>query len=117
MPISKAKTAIQGFERIKIPKDGRIEGLVTLYYWPSGKYLPGVEILIRGDGRVYRAVTDKKGWFHLLVPPGAYSARAKSTRAHPIIPYGLSYANPMQFHVKPGRCAGLQLIANSLYSY
>ncbi|MHB8615410.1 MAG: hypothetical protein ACYC93_04995 [Candidatus Acidiferrales bacterium] len=116
-PLSKAKETIRQIQKLAIPKDGIVEGQVALHQIPSEQGLAGVQILIRGGGKSYTATTDDNGWFRIHVPPGAYSAEAKSTPAHLIINYDLSYDGPDGFAVKAGRCADLQFVANSRYTY
>ena len=116
-PLSEAKNTINQIEKVAVPKDAIVEGQVALHQIPSEQGLAGVQILIRGGGKSYTATTDDNGWFRIHVPPGAYSAEAKSTPAHLIINYDLSYDGPDRFAVKAGRCADLQFVANSRYAY
>lgn len=117
-PLPEAKDLIRKIEGIAIPQDGIIEGRVILNYVPSNKSVPGIQVLVRGEGRTFRLTTDQQGWFRLHVPPGRYSAEAESTPAHPIVAFDLNYGgDPHEFVVKAGRCAGFLFVANPIYKY
>lgn len=76
-----------------------------------GKGVPGVHVRISGANRTYQAVTDSKGWFHILrVPAGRYSAVATNPVApkDAIPPYVMSRDDPDDFRVQNGKCAELQ---------
>jgi hypothetical protein len=116
-PLSATEDIINQIEKLTIPEDGIVEGQVALRQIPSDQGLAGVQIFIRGGEKTYTAITDDRGWFRIHVPPGAYSAEARSMPAHPITNYDLSYDGPDRFAVKAGRCADLQFVADSRYKY
>jgi hypothetical protein len=116
-PLSKAEESIRQIRKLAIPKDAIVEGQVALHQIPSKQGLAGVQILIRGAGKTYTVTTDDRGWFRVHIPPGAYSAEPKLTPAHSIVAYDLSYDHPEGFSVKAGRCAGLQFVADTKYTY
>lgn len=116
-PLFKAGETIRQIQKLAIPKDGIVEGQVALHQIPSEQGLAGVQILIRGGGKTYTVTTDDTGWFQVHIPPGAYSAEPKSTPAHSIVAYDLSYDHPEGFSVKAGRCADLQFVADPKYTY
>jgi hypothetical protein len=118
VPISKASDLLREIKKIEIPRDGIVEGRIALNYVPSNNGLPGVKVLIRGEGKTYGSTTDPQGWFRLHVLPGSYSLETASTPAHPIIPYDLNYGgDSKRFVVKAGRCAGFEFVANSINKY
>lgn len=118
-PLSKAKDLIRKIERMKIPRDGIIEGRVVLHGAGSGVGVPGIQIIVSGKDRTYKLTTDRQGWFRIHVPPGGpYWVEAKSTPAHPIEAYDLNYGgNPNLFGVEAGKCMGFEFVANSEGKY
>jgi hypothetical protein len=120
VPLSEAKEAIGQIEKISVPKDGIVEGQVALENErrvPADNGLPGVRIFIHGEDKTYSVTTDDRGWFRIHVPPGVYSAEAKSIPAHRIVAFDLSYDQPKSFTVRTGRCAELQFVADPVHAY
>lgn len=119
-PLSEAKEAIGQIEKISVPKDGIVEGEVALENKrriPADNGLSGVRIFIHGEDKTYSVTTDDRGWFRIHVPPGVYSAEAKSIPAHRIVAFDLSYDQPKRFTVRTGRCAELQFVADPVHTY
>jgi len=111
---SEAKGAIRELEKLKIPKDARIEGRISFSGIPgNGPHESGVYVVIRGKGRTYSAISNRDGWFRLHLPPGQYSATAQQIPHWSIIPYDLSYDDPEHFVARKGHCSGLQFVATA----
>lgn len=111
--LPKADEAIRRLEGVKIPKDAEIEGRIGFSGIPdSGTHVIGIHVIIHGDGRTFRASSDRNGWFHLRVPPGNYSAEIEQNPKWDFTPYDLSYDNPSSFIARKGQCSGLQFLAN-----
>jgi hypothetical protein len=110
---SKAQEAIRELRRLEIPKDAAIEGRISFSSFPDlGIHIPGVEVIISGDGGTFKATTDRDGWFHLHVPPGKYSAQVQQIPRWNIAAFDLSYDNPERFDARKGHCSGLQFRAD-----
>lgn len=75
-----------------------------------GRGVPGIHVRISGANKTYQAATDFKGWFHVRVPAGTYSAVAINPTYPGILisPYEMSRDNPDKFRVRNGECAELQ---------
>lgn len=119
-PLSEAREAIRQIEKISFPKDGIVEGKVALenqHRIPADRGLPGVQIFVHGQDKTYSLTTDDRGWFRIHVPPGVYSAEAKSIPTHRIVAFDLSYDQPKRFTVRTGRCAELQFVADPVHTY
>ncbi|MGB7024628.1 MAG: hypothetical protein WBD73_12580 [Candidatus Acidiferrales bacterium] len=114
-PLSEAKEAIRQIEKISLPKDGIVEAQVALENErriPGARGLPGVQIFVHGEDKTYSVITDGRGWFHIRVPPGVYSAEANSIPAYQAVASDLSHDPPTRFTVRGGRCAELQFVAD-----
>ena len=101
--LSNSATKIRQIEETRKASIGRIEGRVGLY-----KGVGGVQVVARGSGKTFAAVTDQDGWFRLKVPPGKYSAQVEAPRVYG---FDLSYDDPSDFLVPKGGCAQLQFVA------
>lgn len=109
---SEAKDAIRELESLRIPRDAEIEGRISFSGIPeSGTHITGVHVVVRGHGKTFRASGDLKGWFHLHVPPGKYSAEVQQIPHWNIAPYDLSYDDLKHFVARKGHGTGLQFIA------
>jgi hypothetical protein len=76
--LSKAAEAIRKLRGLEIPKDAEIEGRISFSGIPdSGAHIAGIHVIVRGNGRIFKATSDRNGWFHLHVPPGKYSAEVQ----------------------------------------
>jgi len=112
--LSKAQTAIGELHKLEIPQDAVIEGRISFSDSPdSGTQIPGLQVIIRGDGQTFKATSDKEGWFHVHVPPGKYLAEVQQIPHWDITPSANSSDNPSHFDTRKGRCSGLQFIASS----
>jgi hypothetical protein len=87
---------------------GEIEGWVAAE--TSGIDVSGVRVSIRSRSQTYNAVTDKEGWFHLLVPPGKYKLDFASNEYYLNSGDDFWY-RPKGFHLHPGECASLQVVS------
>jgi len=111
--LTKAQKAIQELHRLEIPKDAAIEGRISFSSFPDlGIHIPGVEVIISGDGGTFKATTDRDGRLHLRVPPGKYSAQVLQIPRWNIAAFDLSYDNPERFDARKGHCSGLQFRAD-----
>lgn len=83
---------------------GRVGGDVL------GPGVSGIHVRVSGPNETYHAVTDSKGWFHIRVPAGRYSAVATDPAdpGNPMTPFDLSRDNPDNFRVLNGECAEIQ---------
>ena len=69
-------------KNIKIGANGDIQGVVLIgrkygsgWGYKMGKDqegMKGIHFTIKGNGKVYKTVSDKEGWFHVSVPEGHY---------------------------------------------
>ena len=92
-----------------VPQDAVIEARISLPGIPdTTSHPPDIEILLRGGGKVFTAKMDKRGWFHLHVPPGKYSAEIVNSGATRFTSWDLSHDHPDHFEARPGHCSGLQ---------
>lgn len=111
---SNAQEAIRELRRLEIPKDAAIEGRISFSGIPdSGAHTPAIQVIIRGNGRTFKATSDREGWFHIHVPPGKYSAEVQQIPHWDITPYATSYENPNHFEARKRHCSGLQFVANA----
>jgi len=107
-----AQEVLRELRKLKIPKDALIEGRISFSGIPdSGTHIPGIQIIIRGGGKTFKAKSDPEGWFHVHVPPGKYSADARQIPHWNIAPYDLSNDDPDHFRARKGRCSSLQFVA------
>lgn len=114
VPLSKAREAVGQIEKISIPKDGIVEGQVTLENErriPAEDGLRGIRVFIHGGGKTFSTVTSDRGWFRVHVRPGVYSAEARSDPGQQIVESDLSHDQPKSFIVRSGRCVELQFVA------
>ena len=119
-PLSEAKDVIGQIEKISVPKDGIVEGQVALENErriPADRGVPGVQIFVHGEDKTYSVITDGRGWFRIHIPPGVYSAEAKSIPAYRVVAFDLSHDQPKNFTVRGGRCAELQFVADPAHVY
>jgi hypothetical protein len=111
---SKAEEAIRELRRLEIPKDAAIEGRISFSGKPDpGTHMPGMQIIIHGDKRTFKATSDPEGSFHIHVPPGKYSAEVAQIPNWNIVPSTDSYDNPNNFDARKRHCSRLQFVANS----
>lgn len=68
--LSGAATSITTIRNIATSHDGEIEGRIAPE--TSGVELSGIHVVIRGSSQIYRAVTDKDGYFRFRAPAGRY---------------------------------------------
>jgi hypothetical protein len=74
--------------------------------------MPVIQVIIRGEGKTFKATSDWTGWFYVHVPPGKYSAEVQQIPQWNIAPSPNSYDNPNHFDARKGRCSGLQFRAD-----
>jgi hypothetical protein len=111
---SKAQKAIRELHGLVIPQDAVIEGRISFSGIPDSEtHIPGIQVIIRTDGRTFKATSDQEGWFHLHVPPGKYSAEVQQIPHWNIAPSSNSCDDPNHFDARKGHCSGLQFVANS----
>ena len=111
---SNAQEVIRDLRRLEIPKHAAIEGRISFSGIPdSGMHKPGIEVIIRGNGKAFKAISDRDGWFRIHVPPGKYSAEVQQIPHWDIAPYAYSYDNPNHFDARERHCSALQFVANS----
>jgi tissue inhibitor of metalloproteinase len=116
-PLAEAGKLISEIEKIKVPRDGIIEGRIVLHQVP-GEGVSGVKVSISGTGGRYTLSTDQQGWFRVQVPHGQYSINIESTPAREIEAFDLNYGGkPQLFSVDAGKCAGFEFIADPKYKY
>jgi hypothetical protein len=91
---SDAQEVIRDLRRLEIPKDAAIEGRISFSGIPdSGAHLPGIEIIIRGNGKTFKATSDRDGWF----PGEIFSGGpADSSLGHRSIPQQLRQSEPLR---------------------
>jgi len=107
--LSRATKSIQILKNLKAGRQPtEIEGWVVGE--TSGIDVSGVRVSIRGVARGYKAVTDKKGWLHLRVPPGQYSVDFSTNDYYPKGD-DMFWYKPDNFTVHPGECASLQFVS------
>ena len=102
--LSDVKTKIREIEDVRKSTSGAIESRVGL-----NTGLGGIRVVVHGSGKTFAAVTDRNGLFRMTVPPGRYSAKIETSRAHV---FDLSYDDPSDFIVPKGGCAQLQFTAD-----
>lgn len=68
--LTEAATSIAAIRNIVTSHDGEIEGRIAPE--TRGVDLSGIHVIIRGPAQVYRAITDKDGYFHFRAPAGRY---------------------------------------------
>lgn len=107
---SKAQAAIRELRTIKVPEDAEVEGRVSVQ--DTGAPLSGIEVVIRGGGKSFHAISDRDGWFHVQIPPGQYSAEVSRDLHWRIVPSAVSTDDPANFSASKGRCSGLQFLAD-----
>lgn len=109
---SKAQAAIRELRSMKVPESAEVEGQVSVQN--TAAPLSGIEVVIRewGGGKSFRTISDRDGWFHIQVPPGAYLAELKPNPRWKIVPSSATADNPSDFTARKGRCVGLQFFAN-----
>ena len=104
--VSEAKDEIREIGQIGNRSYGTIEGNIVSR--PSWTGVGEIRVLARGRGKIYPAITDEEGRFHMTVQPGKYSIQVESPR---VSSFDLSYDNPNDFVVPKGGCAQLQFVA------
>lgn len=107
---SKAQAAIRELRTLTVPKDAEVEGQVSVR--DTDDPLPGIKVVIRGEGKSFQVVSDRNGWFHVRVPPGDYSAKVEGDPRWKIVPSGVTRDDPADFTARKGRCSGLQFDAS-----
>lgn len=85
--------------------DAIIEGQILAANYSSP--LPGVPVTASGRRGQYTAVSNRKGYFSMRVPPGQYRVTVNPAVAHQTI-YSRIYVNPQSIHLAPGQCAQFQ---------
>lgn len=75
MFLTSVKETLKVLENIKDGVDGDIRCFVGGNPEPEDDPIPNIHFTVSGNGKTYRVVSDKKGWFHLSVPPGHYQIR------------------------------------------
>ncbi len=109
---SDAQEVIRDLRRLEIPKDAAIEGRISFSGIPdSGMHIRGIEIIIRGNGKTFKATSDRDGWFRIHIPPGKYSAEVQQIPHWDIAPSPTSYDNPNHFDARKRHCSGQQFAA------
>ena len=110
---SNAQEVLRDLRRLGIPKNAAIEGRISFAGIPeSGTHMPVIQVIIRGEGKTFKATSDWAGWFHVHVPPGKYSAEVQQIPQWNIAPSPHSYDNPNLFDARKGRCSELQFRAD-----
>lgn|GEM_PF-1810564 len=107
---SKAQAAIRKLRTMRVPKKAEIEGQVSVH--DTAAPLSGIRVLIQGGGKLFRAISDRNGWFHVQVPPGEYSAEVEPDPRWKIVPSAATADDPADFTARKGRCSGLQFFAS-----
>lgn len=119
-PLSEARQTIRELKRLRIPKDAEIEGRISFEVEggidfsrspDAGTHVNRMHVVIRGK-KTYTAISDRNGWFHLHVPPGAYFADVQPIAHWSFHPFDLSVDDPDYFAASAGHCSGLQFIAS-----
>jgi hypothetical protein len=118
---SRAQETIKQLDKLKIPNDAEIEGRISFeveggtYFSRSpntSAHVNRVHVVITSHQKTYTATTDREGWFHLRVSPGAYSADVQPIAHWTIHPFDLSIDDPDHFEARKGHCSGLQFVAS-----
>ncbi|GEM_PF-3024014 len=73
------------------------------------KGLKGIHFVIEGEGKIYKAVSDKDGWFFVSVPAGIYTVECAEAKLN-IYPTIYSYDDPHHVEVKAGGGADLEFV-------
>jgi hypothetical protein len=66
--VSEVRDKIREIDKIGETSNGTIEGHIASR--PSWRGMGGIRVLARGEEKIYPAITDENGWFHVTVPPG-----------------------------------------------
>jgi hypothetical protein len=90
---------------------GDIGGLVRFSYSEPNKGIPGLRIIVEGNGHTYVTRTNGEGRFHLHVPEGQHVARVDSEKWRADRDDN-AYEDPDGFRVEKGGCADLILFAS-----
>lgn len=106
---SESQPAIRELRNIQVPDEAEVGGRISVQ--DTGAPVLGIEVVIHGAGRSFRASSDRNGWFHVQVPPGKYSAAVGHDRLWEIVPSDLSGDDPAHFTARKGRCSPLQFLA------
>lgn len=110
-PVSHARSVLREVQRINpSSQSALISGVVSDYYHSGPE--PDVQVLARGDGRVFKAPTDRNGRFKIEVPPGEYVVEAvQASLSFKVSEF--SYEDPKHLAMKAGSCAQVQFIETS----
>ncbi|MGA2651131.1 MAG: carboxypeptidase-like regulatory domain-containing protein [Terracidiphilus sp.] len=107
-PVSRSGPALREIDRLSNQQQGSlIAGNVSNETLSSP--LEGIEVVARGNGKAYRASTNKKGNFRIQVPPGDYSL-VPEDRLTSFKTYEMSYEDPKELKMQPGACAQVQFL-------
>jgi hypothetical protein len=98
-PGDDAVRTIGAIEALGKARLSTVEGEVVNAERPAGHML-----VVTGNGRSYSGMTDSRGAFRIVVPPGKYQLRAAGL--FPFTPY--SRDDLAGFSVVPGQCAQFQ---------
>lgn len=106
--LSEAVNSIQLIRGIATATDGEIEGWVAPE--TEGVDLLGINVVIRGGSQIYRAITDKEGYFHFRAPQGNYAVDFSNHE------YYLNgdddfWYGPIRFTLHNGEAASLQMVS------
>lgn len=106
--LSDAAKSIQQIQSIAVTPDGEIEGWVAEE--TAGVDLSGIHVAVRGGSQVYRALTNKDGWFHFRVPKGKYEMDF-SNHEYYLNAGDIFWYDPKHFTIHAGETASLQLVS------
>ncbi len=102
-PTGQAGRVLEEVQQLRAGKSGGvIEGHVYRY-----EAIAGVKILVRGDGRRFETVTNRKGEFKIRVPAGQYIASASLDKMS-FVGDDFSYEDPQNIAIENGGCAQLE---------
>jgi Carboxypeptidase regulatory-like domain len=107
-PLSKASESLRQIQTISVTPDGEIEGWIAEE--TTGVHLSGIHVVVRGGPQVYRAVTDKDGWFHFRVPKGQYEVDF-SNHEYYLNEGDVFWYDPKRFTVHAGETAAVQMVS------
>ena len=110
--VSNADSALRELRKLRVPGAAFIEGRISILGFPDNG-VPAINVVFRSGDRTFKATTDPRGWFHLNVPPGKYSARVQHTNHWDVVPDANSADNPGHFNAREGQCTQLQFSATS----
>ncbi len=107
-PLSEAADSLQLIRSIATATDGEIEGWVAPE--TDGVDLRGIHVVIRSGSGVYRAITDKEGYFHFRAPKGNYVVDFSNHEYYLNGADDFWYA-PTRFMLHDGESAALQMVS------